>query len=120
MIKKEKLTILSLIVFVVIGLFSSNLFAQNKQDYNMDNIKSEHYIKISREQIDADNLPLARVYGQKAIKANPWNAKAWANYDDVAQKLADNGELEEFETFIERSEAASGPAAGGGSKFEGC
>ena len=118
---KGKITILALITMAVIGLVSTNLFAQNKQNYNMDMIKSEHYITISREQIDADNLPLARVYGQQAIKANPYNAKAWANYDDVTQKLADNGDLEEFEVFIERSEAASGPAAGGGgSKFEGC
>ena len=118
---KGKITVLSLITVAIIGLLTTNLFAQNKQNYNMDMIKSEHYITISREQIDADNLPLARVYGQKAIKADPYNAKAWANYDDITQKLADNGELEEFEVFIEKSEAASGPAAGGGeSKFEGC
>jgi Tfp pilus assembly protein PilF len=121
MIKKSKLAILSLIVMVAAGLFSSGLFAQNKQDYNMNNIKAEHYIKISREQIDADNLLLAKVYAQKAVRANPWSAKAWANYDDIIQKIADNGEVEDFETFIERSEAASGPAASdGGSKFEGC
>ena len=121
MIKKGKITVLSLIILVVVGLFSSNVFAQNKQDYKMDNIKAEHYIKISREQIDADNLPLARVYAQNAIKANAWSAKAWANYDDILQKIADNGEVEDFETFIERSQEASGPAANsGGSKFEGC
>ena len=120
MIKKRKLTIFSLMASIIVGLLSSNLFAQNKQDYNMDNIKAEHYIKISREQIDADNLPLAKVYAQKAVKANAWSAKAWANYDDIIQKIADNGEVEEFETFIERSEAAAGPAASSGSKFEGC
>jgi hypothetical protein len=119
--KKNKLTILSLITLVIIGLFSSNLFAQNQQDYKMDNIQAEHYITISREQIDADNLPLAKVYAQKAVKANAWSAKAWANYDDIIQRIADNGEVEDFETFIERSEAASMPsAADGGSKFEGC
>ncbi len=119
--KKGKLTILSLITLVVVGLLSSNLFAQNKQDYKMSNIEAERFITVSRQQIDADNLPLAKVYAQKAIKANAWSAKAWANYDDIIQKIADNGEVEEFETFIERSEAASGPAAGGGgSKFEGC
>lgn len=121
MIKKSKLTILSLVALVAIGLFSSNLFAQNKQDYKMSNIEAERYITVSREQIDADNLPLAKVYAQKAVRANAWSAKAWANYDDIIQKIADNGEVEEFETFIERSEEASGPAAGGGgTKFEGC
>ncbi len=119
--KKGKLTLISLIALFVVGILSSNLFAQNKQDYNMDNIQAEHYITISREQIDADNLPLAKVYAQKAVKANVWSAKAWANYDDIAQRIADNGDIEPFEPFIERSEAASGPAAGGGgSKFEGC
>ena len=117
MIKKSKLTILSLVALVAIGLFSSSLFAQ---DYKMSNIETERLIKVSRQQIDADNLPLARVYAQKAIKANAWSAKAWANYDDIVQRLADGGDLEEFETFIERSEAASGPSAGGGGKFEGC
>ena len=118
MVKKSKLIILSLVTSVAVGLFSPSLFGQ---DYKMSNIEAERYIKISREQVDADNLPLAKLYAQKAIKANVWSAKAWANYDDIVQRLADNGELEEFETFIERSEAASGPSAGGGeSKFEGC
>ena len=120
MIKKSKLKILSLVALVAIGLFSSSLFAQNRQDYKMSNIEAERLITVSRQQVVADNLPLARVYAQKAIKANVWSAKAWANYDDIVQKLADNGELEELETFIERSEAAAGPAAGGGGKFEGC
>jgi len=117
---KRKITILSLVILVVVGLLSSNLVAQNQQDYKMDNIKAEHYITLSRELIDKDNLPLAKVYAQKAVKANAWSAKAWANYDDIIQKIADNGEVEEFETFIERSEAASGPAASSGSQFEGC
>lgn len=118
--KKNKLSILSLVAFVIIGLFSSTLFAQNKQDYKMSNIEAERYIKVSREQIDADNLPLAKAYAQKAIKANAWSAKAWANYDDIVQKLADEGELGDFETFIEQSEAAGPAASTGGSKFEGC
>jgi len=118
--KKGKLTILSLVTLITIGLLSSNLFAQNKQEYKMSNIEAERFITVSRQQIDADNLPLAKVYAQKAVKANAWSAKAWANYDDIIQRIADNGEIEEFETFIERSEAASGPAASSGSKFEGC
>lgn len=121
MMKKRKLTILSLMVLVFVGLFSSNVFAQNKQDYKMSNIEAERFITVSREQIDADNLPLAKVYAQKAVRANAWSAKAWANYDDIIQKIADEGEVEEFETFIERSQEASGPSAGGGApQFEGC
>lgn len=120
MIKKRKLTILSLVTLLFIGVLSSNLFAQNKQDYKMSNIEAERFITVSRQQIDADNLPLAKVYAQKAVRANAWSAKAWANYDDIIQKIADNGEVEEFETFIERSQEASGPAAEGGGKFEGC
>ncbi len=119
--RRAKITVLSLIALVIIGLVTTNLFAQDRQDYNMDMIKSKHYIKVSREQIDADNLALAKVYAQLAIKANPHNAKAWANYDDVVQKLADTGDLEDYGTFIEKSKADSAPSAGGGeSKFEGC
>jgi len=60
MMKKRKLTILSLIMLVVIGLFGSNLFAQNKQDYKMNNIEAERYITVSRQLVDEDNLPLAK------------------------------------------------------------
>jgi hypothetical protein len=121
MIKRSKLITWGILGVLTVGIITTNLFAQNRQNYDMDIIKAEHYITISREQIDADNLPLAKVYAQKAVKANPWSAKAWANYDDIIQKIADNGEVEDFQTFIERSEAAKGPAAGGGgSKFEGC
>ena len=121
MIKKSKITILSLAVLVFIGLFSSTLFAQNKQEYSMNKTLCAHYVKLSREMVENDNLPLANVYAAKAIQANSWEKAAWANYDDIAQRLADNGDLEDFETFIERSEAAAAPSAGdGGSKFEGC
>jgi hypothetical protein len=116
----NKLKLFALFALIIAGLTSA-LLAQNKQDYNMDNVKSEHYIEISREQIEEGNLPLAKVYAKKAVKANVWNAKAWANYDDITQRLADEGGIEDFETFIENSEAAKGPAVGGGgAKFEGC
>ena len=118
--KKGFLTLIGAIL-IAIGIFAVNLSAQNKQNYNMDNVQSEHYIKISREQVDKNNLPLAKVYAQKAVQANAWSKKAWANYNDVIQKLADDGEIEEFETFIEDSKDNSAPTAGGGgSKFEGC
>ncbi len=119
--KKEKLIIATLISIAVIGIFSSNLSAQNKQDYKMDEIGAKHYITISREEIDKNNLPLAKVYAKKAIQANTWSKEAWANYDDIVQKLADDGEIQPYETFIEKSKAAIGPSAGGGgNKFEGC
>ena len=119
--KSSKITIVGLVVVVFIGLFSTNLFAQNRQDYKMSNVKAEHYIKISREEVEKDNLPLAKVYAQKAVQANSWSKKSWANYDDVAQRIADDGDLGDFETFIEQSEAQSAPSAGDGqSKFEGC
>jgi hypothetical protein len=120
-VKKEKFIIANLIIITVIGLFSSNLSAQNKQNYKMDNIGAKHYITISREEIDKNNLPLAKVYAKKAIQANSWNKEAWANYDDIVQKLADDGEIQPYETFLEKSKANSAPSAGGGgSKFEGC
>ena len=118
---KKGLITLALASLVTIGAFSINLSAQNKQDYRMDNIQAEHYITISREEVDKNNLPLAKLYAQKAIQANSWSKKAWANYNDIIQRLADEGEIEDFDTFIEESEAATGPAASdGGSKFEGC
>jgi hypothetical protein len=87
----------------------------------MDNAQVDHYIEISREQIDKNNLPLAQLYAKKAIQANSWNNKAWANYDDVTQRLADEGELKDFDTYIEEANEAAAPVAGGGgSKFEGC
>ncbi len=121
MIKKSKIAILGLVVLVCVGLFSSTLFAQNKQEYSMNKALCAHYVKLSREMVESDNLPLAKVYAQKAIQANNWEKAAWANYDDIAQRLADNGELEDFDTFIEQSQEAAAPSAGdGGSKFEGC
>ena len=119
--KKNKIAILSLAVLVCVGIFSTTLSAQNKQEYSMNKTLCAHYVKLSREMVESDNLPLAKVYAAKAIQANSWEKAAWANYDDVAQRLADNGELEDFETFIENSQAQEAPSAGdGGSKFEGC
>jgi len=118
--KKGFLTLI-VAILITVGIFAINLPAQNRQNYTMDNVQAEHYIKISREEIDKNNLPLARVYAQKAIQANAWSKKAWANYNDIIQKLADEGEIKEFDTFIEESTDNTAPTAGGsGSKFEGC
>ncbi len=121
MIKRGKLLLFGLLTIGLIGVFSVNLSAQNRQEYSMNKTLCEHYVKIAREEVEKDNLALAKVYAQKAIQANPWDKKAWANYDDIAQKLADNGELQDFETFIEESQEAQAPSeSDGGNKFEGC
>ena len=119
--KKNKIAIFSLVILVCVGLFSTTLSAQNKQEYSMNKALCAHYVKLSRDMVENDNLPLAKVYAAKAIQANSWEKAAWANYDDIAQRLADNGDLEDFDTFIENSQSQEAPSAGdGGSKFEGC
>jgi hypothetical protein len=105
---------------IIVGLLGINLSAQNKQNYNMDKALCAHYVKLSRTQVDADNLSLAKVYAQKAVQANPWEKAAWANYNDVIQKLADNGDIKDFDTFIEESTAKKTPTAAAGAQFEGC
>jgi len=120
MIKRKKLTVIGLVIALTIGLLTTNLFAQNRQEYNMNKAQCAYYVKLSREMVEKDNLPLARVYAQKAIQANSWDKAAWANYNDIIQKIADNGDVEDFETFIENSAAADVPKAGGANKFEGC
>jgi len=115
--------ILSIVAAILLGLgaLSISLSAQNRQEYSMSKAECAHYVKLSREMVDKNNLQLAKVYAKKAIQANPWEKAAWASYDDVVQRLADDGELQDFDTFIEESEAASVPTAGGGAnKFEGC
>ncbi len=108
-------------IALIMGFLSMSMNAQNKQDYSMDRVLCKHYIDLARAEVEKDNLQLAKVYAQKAIQANPWEKAAWANYNDVIQKLADNGDIEDFDTFIEESKAKEAPSASdGGSKFEGC
>ncbi len=118
--KIKKLIIAVLGLGLLLGLLGINLSAQNRQNYSMDKTLCAHYVKLSRAQVDADNLPLAKVYAQKAVQANPWEKAAWANYNDVIQKLADNGDIQDFDTFIEESTAAQKPKADAGAQFEGC
>jgi hypothetical protein len=119
--KIKKLIIAVLGLGMLLGLLGINLSAQNKQNYSMDKTLCAHYVKLSREMVDSDNLPLAKLYAQKAVQANPWEKAAWANYNDVIQRLADNGDIKDFDTFIEESTEASKPAAASGeSQFEGC
>ena len=105
---------------IIVGLLGINLSAQNRQEYNMNKAECAKYVKLSRQMVDGDNLPLAKVYAQKAVQANPWEKAAWANYNDIIQKLADNGDIEDFDTFIEESTAAQKPKADAGAQFEGC
>jgi hypothetical protein len=122
MMNKKNLITVALLGLLGVGVITANLFAQNRQEYKMDNAAAEHYINLSREQIDNDNLPLAQVYAKKAVQSNSWSQKSWANYNDIVQRLADEGEIKDFNTFIEEAnEAAAAATAGGGeSKFEGC
>ena len=118
---KKKILAFILGFLAITGFFAINASAQNQQSYKMDNIQAQHYITLSRQEVDNNNLPLAKLYAQKAIQANAWSKKAWANYNDIIQRLADDGEIQDFDTFIEESTAASGPSADEGeSKFEGC
>ncbi len=105
---------------IIVGLLGINLSAQNRQEYNMNKAECAKYVKLSRQMVDGDNLPLAKLYAQKAVQANPWEKTAWANYNDVIQKLADNGDIKDFDTFIEESTAKKAPAAAAGAQFEGC
>jgi len=117
-IKKIVLAIIG--VGLLFGLFGINLSAQNRQEYSMNKALCEHYVKLSREMVEKDNLPLAKVYAQKAVQANPWEKAAWANYNDVIQRLADNGDIKDFDTFIEESTEAQKPQASSEAQFEGC
>ena len=118
--KIKKLIIGIIGLGVLLGLLGINLSAQNRQNYNMNKTLCAHYVKLSRQMVDGDNLPLAKAYAQKAVQANPWEKAAWANYNDVIQKLADNGDIQDFDTFIEESTAAQKPKADAGAQFEGC
>ena len=103
-----------------LGLASMSLSAQNRPDYRMDRAECARYLKLSREQVEKNNLSLAKVYAQKAIQANPWDKAAWAGYNDVIQRLADDGDIKDFDTFIEETQSADVPKASGASQFEGC
>lgn len=106
--------------FVVV-IFSNFLLAENQQDYNMNKALCEKYIQLTRVEIDNNNLPLAKAYAKKAIQANSWDKLAWANYDDVIQKIADEGDIIDFGTAVEDSKASDAPSADGGEvQFEGC
>lgn len=117
--KKSGLLILSLFILLFIGF--QNLSASNAQEYKMNKALCEKYIKLSREAMDEDNVPLAQAYAKKAVQANSWDKLAWANYNDIVQRLADDGEIPEYGTVVEESKADEGPSADTGPvQLEGC
>lgn len=68
-----------------------------------------------------NNFSLAQAYAKKAIQANAWDKLAWANYDDIIQKIAEEGDIADFGAVLEESKSADGPKAGdGAAQFEGC
>ena len=117
--KKSVLLILSF--FILLFISFGNLSASNTQEYKMNKALCEKYIKLSREAIEEDNVPLAQAYAKKAIQANSWDRLAWANYNDIVQRLADDGEIPEYGTVVEESKADDGPSIDQGPvQLEGC
>lgn len=91
------------------------------QEYKMDKALCEKYMKLSREAVENGNLDLAQAYAKKAIQANSWDMLAWANYNDIIQQMADYGEIPEFGTVVEESQANAGPSPSEGApQLEGC
>jgi hypothetical protein len=117
--KKSVLLILSCIFALSLGYASLN--AANSQEYSMNKALCAKYIKLSREAVKAYNLPMAQAYAKKAIQANSWEMLAWANYNDIIQKMADYGDIPDFGTVLEESKAEQGPSADAGpAQLEGC
>lgn len=112
--------IATLIVLVALFIGLGSLNAANQQDYSMNRAEAKRNIEVSRVYFDGGNLPLAQTYAKKAIQANPWDQKAWANYNSIIQELANQGEIPEFGAQIEEASSA-GPSAGGApAQLEGC
>lgn len=118
--KKSMVALLGVGLAVAIGLGSLN--AANKQDYSMDRALCEKYLNTSRDFVEKGNLALAQAYAQKAIQANSWDNKAWANYNDIIQQMAKKGEIPSYGAAIEATAASTaGPAASGAAPvIEGC
>jgi len=117
--KKSGLFILSCLLILSMGYI--NLSAGSNQEYSMNKELCAKYIKLSREAVDNGNLPMAQAYAKKAVQANTWEMLAWANYNDIIQQMADNGDIPEFGTVVEESQADEGPSADGGTpQLEGC
>lgn len=117
----EKFRAFTFAGFVFACFVVSSANAENQQDYVMNKAQMQHYIDLSREQVDKGNYSLARAYAKKAIQANAWDKLAWANYDDIIQRLADEGSIDDFGAILEESKASDSPKpSGGAAQFEGC
>lgn len=117
--KKSLLFILS--CSILLGIGYASLSASSGQEYKMDQALCEKFVKLTRDSVSTGNLPLARSYAQKAIQANSWDKLAWANYNDIIQRMADNGDIPDFGAVVETSKAEQGPKPGGGAvQLEGC
>ncbi len=132
-----KKRLITLVLIAALGVFAINLLAQNRDFYKMDNIQAEHYINASRTEVNKNNLSLACTYARKAVQANSWSQKAWANYDDVVKRLINKGKVKNFTGSVgsiaapapvakkvaapSPAPAPSAPAANAaGGQFEGC
>ena len=93
--------------------------AENLQNYDTNRQESQHFVNLAREQVAKNNLTLARAYAKKAVQADVFNKKEWENYDDIIQRLADEGMIDEFGAKADESEV-SAPKPSGGAQFEGC
>lgn len=117
--KKSGLFILSCIFALSLGYVSLN--ASGGQEYSMNQALCAKYIKLSRDAVENDNLPMAQAYAKKAVQANTWEMLAWANYNDIIQQMADNGDIPDFGTVLEESQADQGPSSDEGPpQLEGC
>lgn len=111
-----RLFLKSIIIAMMLASFG---FSAN--EYKLNKAECEKYIKLSRQEVENSNLSLARAYAKKAIQANAWSKLAWANYEDIIQKLADEGEIPDYGTAIEESESNDTPKPSDeAEQFEGC
>lgn len=116
--KKISFLAASLILGLVVIFGSLNVSATQ---LNVNKVKCEKFINLSREALENENLSLAQAYAKKAIQANAWSKIAWAAYDDVVQRMADNDELSDFGAVVEKSEINNAPKPSSGAvQLEGC
>ena len=121
----KKNVLIALVLLVAFGIIGAN--AQNRYYYKMDNIQAEHYIAASRNEVNKNNLSLACLYAKKAVQANSWSKKAWANYDDVVKRLINKGKVKDFNAPVATTPMAPPPTTAqapaptdDGGMFEGC
>lgn len=117
----KKIGTLFYVALLLFG-FSSTIYAENQQEYRLNKALCKKYVKLSRAEVEKGNITLARAYAKKAIQANAWSKFAWANYNDIIQRLADEGQIEDFGAVVEESKASeNAPSAEEGEEqFEGC